>query len=309
MTLLIMAAGMGSRYGGLKQIDPVTASGEFIVDFSIYDALQAGFDKVVFIIKEENYEAFRETVGKRIENKIKVEYVFQSLEMHVGGAVIPEGRIKPWGTGHAVLCAKDTVKDNFAVINADDFYGRDAYKKIAEYLSAEQPASDIARFCMAGYMLGNTLTENGHVARGICCINENGLLTDITERTKIIKTATEYGAAYEENNGATDNWIPVSTDTTVSMNCWGFTPAFFARLEAYFRVFLSELNSAGDPLKAEFYLPAAVDTMMSEGLCTVSVLKTSAKWYGVTYHDDKPYVMAQLRKQIDEGVYPSGLWK
>lgn len=305
MTLLIMAAGMGSRYGGLKQIDPITKKGEFIVDFSIYDAIYAGFDKVVFIIKEENYDVFRETIGKRIEDKVKVEYVFQSLDSYIGDTKIPDGRIRPWGTGHAVLCAKDFVKDNFVVINADDFYGRDAYVKTAEFLkNCKNKKND---FCMAGYMLGNTLTENGHVARGICETDENGYLTDITERTRIIKTNDTYGAAYEENNGETDNWIPVSTDTTVSMNLWGFTPEFFPSLERYFNEFLDD--NSKEPLKSELYLPSTVRKMMGENLCTVSVLKTSAKWYGVTYHDDKPFVVSQIKHMIDEGLYPNGLWQ
>jgi len=310
MTLLVMAAGMGSRYGGLKQIDPITENGEFIVDFSVYDAISAGFDEVVFVIKEENYDIFRDTIGKRIEDKIKVEYTFQAHDSHIGDFKIPDGREKPWGTGHAVLCAKDVIDTPFVVINADDFYGRDAYMKMAEFLGAQDLDDEKIKFCMAGYVLGKTLTEHGHVARGLCSVDENGHLTDVKERTKIIKTTSPQGAAYEENEGQTDIWIPVSDETIVSMNFWGFTPSFFPNLEKYFNEFLSDIsNGKIEPLKSELHLPAMVKKMMGENLCDVSVLKTSASWYGVTYQDDKPFVVGKMKEMIDEKTYPNGMWK
>lgn len=299
MTLLIMAAGMGSRYGGLKQIDPITPEGEFIVDFSVYDAIRAGFDRIVFIIKRENEEIFRETVGARIEGKIKTEYVFQSPEAHIGCYEIPAERQKPWGTGHAVLCAETIISDPFVVINADDFYGAEAFEKTASFLRSI-PSDGKEHFCMAGYCLGNTLTENGSVARGICEIDDNGYLVDITERTKII--GRENDAAYEENG----KWVSVPLDTTVSMNCWGFTPGFFPYLERYFAQFL--YDETREPLKSEFYLPFAVRKMMADGGCDVRVLKTGAKWYGVTYHDDKEKVVAKISELIESGIYKKGLW-
>lgn len=308
MTLLILAAGMGSRYGGLKQIDPISECGEFIVDFSVYDAILAGFDKVVFIIKEENYQIFRDTIGKRIENKIMVEYVFQSLDSNIMDLKIPKDRVKPWGTAHAVMCARDAVKDSFVVINSDDFYGRDSYKQAADFLNKNIGKNSLKPvYCMPGYILGNTLTDNGHVARGICEVNKDGFLTDITERTKIIKTDDLYGAAYEEINGKTETWVPVSRDSLVSMNFWGFTPDVFDKLEKYFAEFVNEISS--DPLKCEFYLPMAVKRMIGDRLCDVSVIKTTSKWYGVTYHEDKPLVTAQIKRMIDDGLYPNGLWK
>jgi len=301
MTLLIMAAGMGSRYGGLKQIDPITPQGAFILDFSIYDALLAGFDRVVFVIKEENYDIFRETVGKRIEGKIKVEYAFQKLENIPAPHTVPDGRTRPWGTGHAVLSAADLVNDNFAVINADDFYGRDAFLKLAEFLrSAKTGADGIEPFCMVGYALENTLTEYGTVSRGQCTTNAAGELTAIVERTKIQRTET--GAAYLEG----DTWFALPVDTTVSMNCWGFTPAAMRCMARYFDAFLAA--QGGDPLKREFYLPAAVEGMMRDGLCRVQVLETSAVWQGVTYPEDKPRVVEAIRGMIADGVYPEKLW-
>lgn len=298
MTLFILAAGMGSRYGGLKQIDKFTENGEFIIDFSIYDAIKAGFDRVVFVIKEENYDIFRETVGKRIEGKIKVEYVFQSLDKGIGEHKIPSDRIKPWGTTHALLCAKDVLDDPFAVINADDFYGRDAFVKVADYLkNLETDSSD---YCMIGYHVGNTLTDNGSVARGVCEI-ENGKLKNIVERTKIYKT--ESGARYYEDD---ETPVDINFNTVVSMNFWGFTPSVFDGLEKDFNSFL-ELS--GDELKSECLLPNSIDKMMKNGECTVSVLETTSKWFGVTYSDDKPETIKNIQKLIEDGVYPNGLWK
>lgn len=287
---------MGSRYGGLKQIDSFTENGEFIIDFSIYDAIKAGFDRVVFIIKKENYEIFRETVGHRIEGKIKVEYVFQELDKFVDE--IPEGRTKPWGTTHALLCGKHVLDDPFAVINADDFYGRDAFMKVAEFL---RDVKNDGNFCMVGYRVGNTLTDNGSVARGVCN-TVDGKLDTIVERTKIYKTET--GARFFDENG---DAVDLAPNTVVSMNFWGFTPSVFAGLEKDFESF--KKDAAKDPLKSEALLPNSIGNMIKNDECTVDVLETSAKWFGVTYADDKPNTIARLRELIDAGEYPNGLWK
>ena len=303
MTLVIMAAGMGSRYGGLKQIDPVTPHGEFIVDFSIYDAVRAGVDKVVFIIKRENYEIFKETVGSRIEGSVKGEYVFQDMDALPAGRSVPEGRVKPWGTGHAVLCCRDVVKENFIVINADDFYGADAYARLAEFLKDAKSDKDFAHFAMVGYVLENTITENGSVARGICeC--EGGLLTQVTERTKI-----------QENDGIVqyfenDKWHDLDRRSTVSMNFWGFTPEIFDLLAHDFDAFLADVDAGrADSMKGEFFLPFVVAKAIKDGKCDARVLETNAKWYGVTYHDDKPVLEAFIKKSVADGEYPDGLWK
>ena len=300
MTLVILAAGMGSRYGGLKQIDPITDHGEFIIDFSIYDAVKAGFDKVVFIIKEENYDAFRETVGARVEPYIKVEYAFQALDKIPAGFSIPDGREKPWGTSHALLCAEEFVDDNFAVINADDFYGRDAYMKLAEHLKAIDKTS--TDYCMIGYVLRNTLTENGTVSRGRCVTNADGMLESITELTKIRTAGAD--AEYINDSG---EWEALAGDTVVSMNCWGLTPAIFPELRAGFEGFLA--SEKGKALKSEYYLPGAVDDQMKDGKCAVKVYATSAAWYGVTYSEDKEGVKNALRALMDGGEYPHKLWK
>lgn len=300
MTLFILAAGMGSRYGGLKQIDKFTENGEFIIDFSIYDAIKAGFDRVVFVIKKENYEVFKETVGHRIEKKIKVEYVFQGLDTLVPADKIPAERVKPWGTTHALLCGKDVLDDGFAVINADDFYGRDAFFKAAEFIKNSDESS--SHYCMVGYLLGNTLTDNGSVARGECHKDENGMLDKIVERTKLFKE--EGGAYYTDENGET---VHLPNDTVVSMNFWGFTPNVFKGLEEDFNAFINDITR--EPLKSECLLPNTIGKMMKAGECDVKVLTTSAKWFGVTYADDKPDVIAKLKALIDAGEYPNGLWK
>ena len=299
MTLFILAAGMGSRYGGLKQIDPFTENGEFIIDFSIYDAIKAGFDRVVFVIKKENYEVFKETVGHRIEGKVKVEYVFQGLDSGVCPCKIPADRVKPWGTTHALLCGKDVLDDPFAVINADDFYGRDAFFKAAEFL--KKADDDSTHFCMVGYRLGNTLTDNGSVARGECHADENGYLDKIVERTKLFK---EEGGAYFEEDGETEH---LPNDTVVSMNFWGFTPKVFEGLSEDFAAFIDDPDR--EPLKSECLLPNTIGKMIKAGDCDVEVLTTSAKWFGVTYADDKPDVIAKLKALIAAGEYPNGLWK
>ena len=301
MTLLVLAAGMGSRYGGLKQIDPFTEDGEFIIDFSVFDAIRAGFDRVVFIIKEQNYADFKETIGARLEGKIKVEYAFQALDKLVPADKIPADRVKPWGTTHAILCAEDVVAgDSFAVINADDFYGEDAYKKAGEFLRAAEKGNG-GSFAMIGYRLGNTLTDNGSVARGVCELAD-GKLDKIVERTKIYKTAT--GGCFEDESGAT---IDLPPETMVSMNFWCFTSDVFKGARECFDEFIDDPTR--EPLKSECFLPNVVGDLKNKGLCTVDVIETSANWYGVTYADDKPAVVAKINGLINDGVYPKGLWK
>lgn len=301
MTLLILAAGLGSRYGGLKQLDPMTDAGNFIIDFSVYDAIRAGFDRVVFLIKRENEAAFRETIGHRIEKKIRVEYAFQDLDNLPSGLVLPEGRVKPWGTGHAVYCAAETIgNDPFAVINADDFYGADTFRHLAAHLSDPAIIGKPAHHCMVGFHLGNTLTENGTVSRGECEV-EDGMLVRVTERVKIEKR--ESTAAYLTEAG---NWKELPFSTIVSMNCWGFTPALFDELEAGFRAFWQA--HIADLSKCEYYLPSAVQEQKDAGLCNVRVYPTSSKWLGVTYPQDKPSVKAAIAELIAQGEYPENLW-
>ncbi len=302
MTLVILAAGMGSRYGGLKQLDPMTDAGDFIIDFSIYDAIRAGFDKVVFIIKEENLELFRETVGNRVAEKIEVAYAFQKSDDLPQGFTVPEGRVKPWGTGHAIYCVRDLVKENFAVINADDFYGRDTFLQLAKHLKDANATNGVAHHCMVGFALGNTLTENGTVSRGQCTVSADGMLVNVTERTKIMKKET--CAAYLADDG--EAWIDLPFDTIVSMNCWGFTPEIFEHLEADFAKFLEGI--ADNPLKSEYYLPSAVDAQQKQGVCDVKVYPTSSLWQGVTYAEDKARVKAAITELINAGEYPANLW-
>ena len=276
MTLVIMAAGMGSRFGGLKQIEPIDEYGNFIIDYSIYDAIREGFTKVVFIIKKENYDVFRETVGARAEKHIEVEYVFQELDALPEGYSVPEGREKPWGTGHAILCAKDKVDENFAIINADDFYGRDAYRVISEFLKKN---TDESKYAMAGYKIRNTLTENGSVKRGVCKAKD-GYLTQLIESVidrkdgKLIATPLEDGNEFE-----------VSEDDLVSMNMFGFTPKLFEYLSTGFPKFLDEHKD--NPLKCEYLIPTVVFNHIERGDITVEVLKTDAVWQGITYREDK----------------------
>lgn len=296
--LVIMAAGMGSRYGGLKQIDPIDAQGHIIIDFSIYDAIKAGFEKVIFIIKKENEEAFKEVIGNRMEKKIQVEYVYQELSKLPEGFQIPEGRQKPFGTGHAVLCCKDVIDGPFAVINADDYYGRDAYKVIYDYLVSHQD-DEIYRYTMVGYALKNTLTDNGHVARGVCETDEAGFLTDIHERTHIEKR--NGGAAYTEDDGAT--WHELSMDSMVSMNMWGFSKSILKELEAGFQKFLKE-ELPKNPLKGEYFLPFAVDGLLQQNKASVQVLTSGDKWYGVTYKEDKEMVVNAIAGLKKQGMYP-----
>ena len=297
MTLVILAAGMGSRYGGLKQIDPVTSEGEFIIDFSVYDALVCGFDKVVFVIKEENLELFRETIGRRFEDKVKVEYAFQRLEDVPSGCTVPEGREKPWGTGQALLAARELVNEPFAVINADDFYGRSAYKLLASHFASG--ISESGKYSMVGYVLENTLTENGTVSRGICEVDENGMLKSVVERTAIRKDGEVAKCKTE------DGEVVIALDAIASMNCWGFTPDIFEALEKGFAEFLGEKHS--NELKCEYYLPFAVCDMLQKGECSVKVYRSEDAWYGVTYKEDKDFVTKSIKALKDSGVYPASL--
>ena len=301
--LVVMAAGMGSRYGGLKQIDPVDEQGHIIMDFSIYDAVKAGFKKVVFIIKKENEESFKEAIGDRLSKQIQVEYVFQELTNLPDGFSVPEGRVKPFGTGHAILCCMDVVDAPFAVINADDYYGSHAFQVIYDYLTTHED-DDKYRYTMVGYVLENTLTENGHVARGVCMTDEDNNLTGIQERTHIEKRNGQ--AAFTEDDGAT--WTEIPNDSIVSMNMWGFTPSILQELKAGFPVFLEE-NLKKNPLKCEYFLPSVVGNLLTEEKATVKVLKSTEKWFGVTYKEDKPVVVAAIRKMKEDGLYPEKLWE
>lgn len=301
--LVVMAAGMGSRYGGLKQIDPVDEYGHIIMDFSIYDAIRAGFERVIFIIKRENEESFRAAIGNRIEKQIETSYVFQDLHDLPDGFEVPEGRVKPWGTAHAVLSCLSVVDGPFAVINADDYYGQQAFQMIYDYLASHED-TDRYQYTMVGYLLENTLTENGHVARGVCGTNADGKLTEITERVRIEKRAD--GPAYTEDDGAT--WTPLAGDTVVSMNMWGFTNSMLPEIRDRFAAFLSE-NLSKNPLKCEYFLPFVVDELIREDKAEVTVLKSKDRWYGVTYREDKPVVVAAIQSLKDQGLYPQKLWE
>lgn len=302
MTLVVLAAGMGSRFGGLKQITPITDNGEFIIDFSVYDAIRSGFDKVVFVIKRNNYEDFVETIGKRISGNIKVEYVFQEKEDVPSWYQINPERTKPWGTAHATLAARNVVDDNFAVINADDFYGRSAFKKLASHLKTAKCSDGVSNSCMIGYTLKNTLTENGSVSRGECSVDENGMLLGVVERTKIEKCGD--GARFLDDDG---EWKSISPNTVASMNCWGFTPDVFEHISNGFESFLR--NTGYDEIKKEYYLPFAVEEMMDDKKCTVRVYNTDATWYGVTYAQDKEFVYNSIKALIASGEYPENLWE
>lgn len=301
--LIIMAAGMGSRYGGLKQIDPVDDEGHIIMDFSIYDAVKAGFEKVIFIIKKENEQDFRETIGDRMEKRIQVEYVFQDIAALPEGFEVPEGRVKPWGTAHAVLSCLSAVDGPFAVINADDYYGQQAFRMIYDFLAAHED-TDKYQYTMVGYLLENTLTENGHVARGVCETNAEGKLTEITERVRIERRAD--GPAYTEDDGAT--WTLLAGDTVVSMNMWGFTNSMLPEIRDRFAAFLTE-NLPKNPLKCEYFLPFVVDELIREDKAEVTVLKSRDRWYGVTYREDKPVVVKAIQSLKDQGLYPQKLWE
>ena len=302
--LVVMAAGMGSRYGGLKQIDPVGSHGEAILDYSLFDAHEAGFETAVIIIKKAIEKDFMDTVGARLKKcPMEIRYAYQEIEKLPEGFAIPPERAKPWGTSHAVLCARDEIDGApFAVINADDYYGKSAYKVIYDYLAKAEDGK-FYDFCMVGYQLGNTVTDNGSVARGICSTDENGYLTQVVERTRIEKY--EGGIHFTTDDGAT--WTDVAAETNVSMNMWGFTPVFLEEIAARFPEFLS-VDVPKNPAKAEFFLPRTVSELLTEQKATVKVLESADKWYGVTYAADKPQVVAALKAMADEGKYPDGLW-
>ena len=296
-TLVVMAAGLGSRYGGLKQIDPIGPGGEIIIDYSVFDAVKAGFSKVVFIIKKENEAVFREVIGNKLENIVDVDYAFQDVNDIPGGNIY--GREKPWGTGHAVLAAKPYVKTPFAVINADDFYGRSTFTGLQDFLCSVED-NERYQYAMMGFVLENTLTDNGSVARGICEVSKDGLLQKITERTKIQKfpDATKF-----EENGI---WTPIPEGSFVSMNTWGFTVSIFDELEKRLPEFLK--NSQDNILKAEYFLPSVVDALIQEKKADVKVVPCQEKWYGVTYKEDKQPVMDAISAMVNAGTYPKKLW-
>ena len=296
-TLLIMAAGMGSRFGGLKQIEPVGPNGEFIIDYSIYDAVKAGFTKVVFVIKEENFEIFKETVGNRVSNHIKVEYAFQDMDKLPLGFTRPIDREKPWGTSHAILAAKDLIHENFAIINADDFYGRDAYYVMSKFLDENYIDNT---YCVVGYRLGNTLSLNGSVKRGVCH-NENGYLTELIE-SKVERV--EGGIVASPLDGSAS--FSVTDDTLVSMNMLGFNTSIFNYIEENFPKYLS--LHMDNILTCEYLIPDTVFDAMKKGFCKVKLLSTTAKWQGITYREDKQLVIDEINGLINEGVYPSKLW-
>lgn len=301
--LVVLAAGMGSRYGGLKQIDPVGPNGEVIIDYSLYDAKKAGFEKVVFIIKHAIEEDFYEVIGRRVEKVMQVEYAFQELDQLPEGYALPEGRVKPWGTSHALLAAKGLINGPFAVINADDYYGPEAYEVMYRFLSGGRARDDKQHYAMVGYLIENTVTDHGTVARGVCEADAEGYLTRVVERLKIAKTET--GAQYSEDDGA--SWTPLPAGTLVSMNFWGFDESFTALIAEAFPAFLDE-NLSLNPMKCEYLLPGSVDKLIRAGKADVKVLKSRDQWYGVTYKEDKPGVVAALAQMHAEGLYPSPLW-
>ena len=297
-TLLVLAAGMGSRYGGLKQIDPVGPSGEIIIDYSIFDALRANFGKVVFIIRRDIEEVFKETIGTRFEGKIPVEYAYQDKNDLPEGFSVPAERAKPWGTGHAILAARDVVKEPFAVINADDFYGRSGYKLLGDYLSSMKEATP-ANYCMVGYILRNTLSEHGTVARGVCTCDNDSFLKKVVEMTKIEKVGNA------AKNTEPENTCDLTGDEIVSLNLWGFTPSIFGHLQRLFKDFLKE--NINDP-KKEFFIPSVVDTLISEGAAKVKVLKSEDSWFGITYREDKNMVVENINALVKKDAYPSKLF-
>ncbi len=299
-TLLILAAGMGSRYGGLKQIDPMGPAGETVMDFSVFDAVRAGFGKVVFVIRREFEEQFRQQVGAKFDQRIPVEYAFQALDDLPAGFTVPEGRTKPWGTTQAMLAARDVIHEPCVMINADDFYGRDAFATIVTHLQTPPPADGKSHYCMVGFKLSNTLSEHGSVARGVCKADESGTLASVTEMTKIFKTET--GA---ENREEGAEIVLLTGNEPVSMNFWGFTPDFFGHLQEAFVEFLKE---RGHEQRSECYVPFVVDNLIQTGRAEVKVLPTTSKWFGVTYPEDKEIVVASIKALTDAGDYPSPLW-
>ncbi|MBR5686898.1 MAG: nucleotidyltransferase [Prevotella sp.] len=310
-TLLLLAAGMGSRYGGLKQLDGLGPNGETIMDYSIYDAIKAGFGKIVFVIRKDFEQDFRDKILSKYEGHIPAELCFQGLDALPEGFNVPEGRQKPWGTNHAVMMAAKTIKEPFCVINCDDFYNRDAFMVIGRFLS-ELPEGSRNRYAMVGFRVGNTLSENGTVARGICSKDEQDNLTTVVERTEIVRCAedgSQQGDAaqpirYKDEEG---KWVVVDENTPVSMNMWGFTPDYFEYSEAYFKEFLSDPKNMAN-LKAEFFIPLMVNKLIVEKTSTVQVLDTTSKWFGVTYAADRQSTVDRIQQLIDEGTYPAQLF-
>lgn len=299
--LVVMAAGMGSRYGGLKQMDPVGANGEVILDYSVFDARRAGFETVVFIIKREIEADFKARIGSRIEPHMEVRYAYQDLHDLPEGYAVPEGRVKPWGTGQAIIAGRDVIDAPFAVINADDYYGVECFRRLYDFLSQPRGAGE---YCMVGYLLRNTVTDNGSVARGVCASDGAGNLTVINERTRIEKHPG--GIHYTEDDG--QSWVELDPDTLVSMNMWGFQPELVEVLQQRFPAFLDQAL-AENPMKGEYLLPNVVRDLLSEGKATVKVLSSPDKWYGVTYQEDKPCVVQAMADKAAQGIYPTPLWK
>ena len=301
-TLFLLAAGMGSRYGGLKQLDGLGPNGETIMDYSIYDAIHAGFGKLVFVIRKDFEQDFRDKVVSKYQGHLPVEVVFQSLEDLPHGFTVPEGRTKPWGTNHAVLMGKDVIKEPFAVINCDDFYGRDSFQVMGKYLS-NLPEGSQNKYSMVGFRIGNTLSESGTVSRGVCSTDEKGFLTTVVERTKIQRLDGE--VKYLEEDGET--WTAIPDTTPVSMNFWGFTPDYFAYSQDIFKEFLNA-ESTKKNIKAEFFIPLVIDKLIKTNKATVQVLDTTSKWFGVTYPEDRPDTVAKIKLLVDTGVYPDKLF-
>ena len=300
-TLLLLAAGMGSRYGGLKQLDGLGPNGETIMDYSIYDAIKAGFGKIVFVIRKDFEKEFKEKVLSKYEGHIPAELVFQSLDALPEGYAVPEGREKPWGTNHAVMMAKDVIKEPFCVINCDDFYNRDSFMVIGKVLS-ELPENSKNAYAMVGFRVGNTLSENGTVARGVCSTDENGLLTTVVERTEIMRV--EGKVSYKDEEG---QWVAIEDNTPVSMNMWGFSPDYFDYSEEYFKDFLADEKNRTN-LKAEFFIPLMVNKLVNDKTATVKVLDTTSKWFGVTYSADREGTVERIQSLVNEGIYPSKLF-
>ena len=298
--LIVMAAGTGSRYGGLKQIDSIGPSGETVMDYAIYDAVGAGFEKVIFIIHKDFEEPFREKIGRPVEKHVETAYVFQELGALPDGYTLPAGREKPWGTAHAVLCAKAEVTNPFAVITADDVYGKNSFRIMGDYLRGAKDTDDAYDYSMVGFVLENTLTEHGHVARGICTVTDDGFLSTVVERTKIRRFGDV--VKYVGNDG---EWVEISTRSIVSMSLWGFTPSFIGELERGFLTFLK--GHITDP-KAEYFIPSIVNKLLEEHIATVRVLPTDEKWLGITYPQDKPEIEAAIADRISMGIYPEKLW-
>ena len=301
--LVVMAAGMGSRYGGLKQIDPVGGHGQLIIDYSIYDAHRAGFDTVIFVIKRQIEDSFKAAIGDRLSQVMDVRYAYQELDDLPAGYTVPEGRVKPWGTAHAILAARDLIRGPFAVINADDCYGPEGFRAIYHYLENHPDRPGCYEYAMVGYLLGNTVTEHGHVARGVCREDRDGYLLQVTERTHIEPDGKD--ARYTEDEGKT--WHPLPGDTVVSMNLWGFTRSFVDEAWGRFPAFLDRTLQT-NPLKGEYFLPGVVTQLLEEEKARVKVLRSHDKWYGVTYQEDKPAVMAALADKTAQGLYPDNLW-